>query len=204
MELQKALEELRKQEKRQFAQSVDLIINLKGIDAKKDSISAIISLPHIIKERKVCAFLTKRSELVYTITPPEFVKYKDKKELKKIVKSFDFFIGSAKIMPAVATTFGKILGPAGKMPSPQLGVLMQEDDESIKSALAKIENAVKIRVKEPSIKIAVGKENMDDENIKENIHAFYQGVVAALPNKKENVKSILIKLTMGKPIEVEL
>ena len=36
-------------------------------------------------------------------------------------------------MPVVATTFGRALGPTGKMPSPQLGIVANEDDNSIKA-----------------------------------------------------------------------
>ena len=34
-------------------------------------------------------------------------------------------------MPKVATTFGRILGPLGKMPSPQLGIILNTDDKTI-------------------------------------------------------------------------
>ena len=204
MELKQALEELRKNEKRKFDQSIDLVINLKDIDVKKDNISTIATLPYKVRDKTVCAFLTKKSELVPTITQPDFVKYKDKKDLKRLVKEYDFFIGSAKLMPAVATTFGKILGPTGKMPSPQLGVLLQEEDAAIKQLLVRIEKSVKIRVKEPSVKIPIGKESMKDEEILANAQAIYQSLVAALPIKKDNVKSVIIKLTMSKPIKVEM
>lgn len=204
MELKEAIKELRKNEKRKFVQSIDLIVNLKGIDAKKDNVSTIVNIPNLIKEKKVCGFLTKKSELVKTITQPEFAHFKDKKELKALVKEYDFFIASAKLMPAVATTFGKVLGPAGKMPSPQLGVLINEDDRTVKELLGRISNSIKIRVKEASVKIAVGKESMTDEQIIANIEAVYHGIVNALPTKRENVKNAMIKMTMSKPIKVEL
>jgi len=204
MNLQEALKELRKEEKRKFEQSVDLIVNLRGVDTKRDTISAIVNVPHKFKEKKVCGFLNKKSELVDTVTGMDFQKYKEKKQLKSLVKNYDFFIASAKLMPSVATTFGKVLGPAGKMPSPQLGVLLNEDDNSINQLLAKIDKSIKIRLKEPSAKVSVGKENMKDEQIIENIEAVYNGIVNVLPTKKENVKSAMIKLTMGKPIRVEI
>ncbi len=107
-------------------------------------------------------------------------------------------------MPAVATTFGKILGPAGKMPSPQLGIVMSEDEKVIKDTLQKIAKAVKIKVKEASVKLSVGKEGMKDEEIIANAEAVYSALVNALPIKKENVKNTMIKLTMSKPIKVEI
>src|SRR3989344_4660881 len=120
MELKEALAELRKQKERKFNQTVDLIVNLKGLDFRKTNISAIVPVPHKIKEKTVCAFLNAKSEIVPTITKPEFAKYSDKKLLKNLVKKYDSFIAHAALMPAVATKIGKVLGPTGKMPSPQL------------------------------------------------------------------------------------
>ena len=204
MELKQALEELRKGEKRKFAQGVDLIINLKGIDTKKDNVSAIVPLPHKIKEKKICGFFTKKSELVTTITNLDFPRYKDKKALKKLVKEFDFFIAVALLMPSVATAFGKVLGPVGKMPSPQLGIVGSEDPRAVKDVLDKISNSLKIRVKELSVKILIGKESMKDEEIISNIQAVYNGLISVLPIKKDNVKNVMIKFTMSKPIKVEV
>jgi large subunit ribosomal protein L1 len=204
MNLQEGIAELRKNEKRKFDQSIDLIVNLKGIDMKRDIINAVVTLPHVSKEKKICGFLSKKSEAVTTITPADFPRYKDKKELRRLVKSFDFFVASAPLMPAVATTFGKVLGPAGKMPSPQLGLVMQENETAIKNEVLKISKAFKVRAKEPSIKLSVAKESMSDKDVSENIIAAYNTIVAALPTKKENVRNVMIKLTMSKPIKVEI
>lgn len=204
METKQALAELRKLEKRKFEQSIDLLISLKGIDTKKDNITTIVNLPHKIKSKKICGFLTKKSDIVKTITNLDFPKYKEKKALKNLVKEFDFFIAAAPLMPAVATTFGKVLGPAGKMPSPQLGILPIEDEKAIKSLVEKIDNSMKIKAKEASIKVSVGKEGMSDEEILANINAVYSGVINVLPIKKDNVRRVMIKLTMSKPIQVEI
>ena len=45
---------------------------------------------------------------------------------------------------------------------------------------------------------------MTDEQLIENATAIYNGLVGVLPTKKENVKSIMLKLTMSKPIKVEI
>ncbi len=198
----KALEELRK-EKRKFSQTVDLIINLRNFDVKKQSINLFVNLPHKIREKKVCAFLTEKSDIIDTITKQDFDKYKGK-ELKKLAKKYDFFISIASLMPFVATSFGKVLGPLGKMPSPQLGMLMKEDEKEIKTVLEKINTSLKVKSKEPSLKVAIGKEDMKDEEIAENVLAVYNLMLNALPRKKENLKSILIKFTMTKPKRVEL
>ncbi|HIG52309.1 hypothetical protein CXT76_02240 [Candidatus Parvarchaeota archaeon] len=204
MELKQALEELRKGKKRKFDQTLDLIINLKGINIRKDNISLIIDIPHKFKDKKVCGFLTEKNELVKTVTKPEFPKYKDKAALKELIDNFDFFIAHASLMPSVATTFGKALGPAGKMPSPQLGIITKETPEMINPLLERISKSIKIRAKEASIKIAVGKENMKDEQLMENLLSVYNSIIQALPNNIENVKNVNIKFTMGKLLGVEI
>ena len=204
MKLDKALEKLRKDKERKFDQTVDLIVNFKGVDLRKDAVNIVINLPNKIKEKKVAAFFKEKSKLVDTITEPEFKKYGEKTALKNIVKKYDFFIAEAGLMPKVATNFGKVLGPAGKMPSPQLGILGKVGDAEIKEVLDRIEKSLKIRAKEASVKVAVGKQSMKDEEIMENIQKIYEGIVKTLPAKRDNLKNVMVKLTMSKPIKVEI
>ena len=141
---------------------------------------------------------------IETIAANEFRKYKDKTILKKLVKKFDFFIAQASLMPKVASTFGRILGPAGKMPSPQMGVIMNADEKTIENLKNKINNSIKLRAKEASIKLAIGKESMKDKEIIENINAVYDSLIKILPRDKENVKNIELKFTMTKPQKINI
>jgi ribosomal protein L1 len=105
-------------------------------------------------------------------------------------------------MPKVATSFGRVLGPAGKMPSPQLGIIVNADDKTINELKNKINNSIKIKAKESSIKLAIGKQSMKDEEIIENILVVYNSVLKALPRQKENIKNLEIKFTMTKPQKI--
>jgi len=203
-DLQKALAELRKNKERKFNQSVDLIINLQKFDVKKSNVNFFVSVPHKIKEKKIGAFLETKNKNVETITRTEFKKYSDKKELKKLVENFDFFIAQASVMPQVATTFGRALGPAGKMPSPQMGIVMDADDKTINDLKNKINSNIRIKVKEPSIKLAVGKQNMKDEDIIENAIIVYNAIIKAMPRDKDNIKNVEIKFTMTKPQKIKV
>ncbi len=199
-----ALDNLRKEKQRKFDQTIDLIINLQKFNLKKEQINLIITLPHKIKNKKVAGFLEVKSNYIDTITPAEFKKYSDKKELKKLVKKYDFFIAQANLMPKVATTFGRVLGPAGKMPSPQMGIILNADEKTIANLKDKINTAIKIRTKEASIKLAIGKQSMKDEEILENIMAVYNSILKSLPRNKENIKNIELKLTMSKPQKITI
>ena len=208
MELQEqimnALGKLRKSEERKFDQTVDLIINLQKFDPKKNQINLFVNVPFRIKDKKICAFLETKNKSVETITPAEFKNYSDKKALKKLVKRFDFFIAQASVMPKVASVFGRVLGPAGKMPSPQLGILMDVNEKTIEEVKKKINNSLRIRIKEASIKLAIGKQSMKDEEITENVLSVYNAVMKELPKGNENLRNIELKFTMTKPEKIKI
>ena len=107
-------------------------------------------------------------------------------------------------MPKVATTFGRVLGPAGKMPSPQLGLIMNINDKEINDIKTKVNNTLKIKIKEASIKLPIGKQSMKDEELIENILAVYNSVLKDLPKQKENMKNIEVKFTMTKPQKIKI
>ncbi|MDP3966542.1 MAG: hypothetical protein Q8Q04_03350 [archaeon] len=203
-QLKLALAELRKSDPKKFKQTVDLVINLQKFDVKKNPLNIFIKIPHKSKDKKIAGFFESKNDFIDTITEMDFKKYGDKKKLKNLVKRYDFFISQAKLMPKVATTFGRVLGPAGKMPSPQLGIVLNADEKSIKDLKEKIDSSLRIRAKEPSIKVAIGKEDMKDEEIIENILSVYNELVKALPRDKENIKNIELKFTMTKPVKMKV
>ncbi len=203
-ELKKGLSELRKTKERKFDQTVDLIVNLQKFDVKKSNVNLFVNVPHKVKDKKIAGFLEVKNKDVETITPDEFKKYSDKLKMKHLVSTYDFFIAQASLMPSVATNFGRALGPTGKMPSPQLGIILNADEKTIKELKNKINTSIKIKVKEPSIKIPIGKQSMKDEDIIENIMSIYNLLLKTLPRNKENIKNIEIKFTMTKPHKIYL
>jgi len=203
-DLVKAFAELRKDKERKFDQTVDLIINLQKFDVKKNQLNLLLNVPHKIKEKKIGAFLESDNEHVDTIRFDQFKKYRDKGALKKLVNKYDFFIAQGKLMPKVATTFGRALGPAGKMPSPQMGILMDVNEKNISALKEKINNTLKIKIKEASIKVPVGKQSMKDEELIENISAIYDNIEKELPKGRDNVKNVGVKFTMSKLQKIKL
>ena len=201
MEIKAALAELRKEKKRKFTQTVDLVMNLKNFDVRKEALNSFVFVPHG-NEKKLAAFFTKRSKLIDTITEEDFVKYKDIKDIKKLAKKYDGFIAVAPMMGKVATKFGRVFGPMNRMPSPQCGIVPKEDESMLKSMIEKMNSSIRIKNKEMAIKFAVGKEDMSDEDLAENIETAIKELEKKLPRGKDNVKEVLIKFTMTKPVVV--
>ena len=202
MKIQEALQELRKEKKRKFIQTVDLIINLQKFDVRTETVNTFIQLPYP-SDKRVCAFLGKRASFCDTITKDDFDHYKDLKEIKSLEKRYDFFIASAQLMPLVATKFGRILGPVGKMPSPQAGIIGIETDENVKAMIEKMKKLVRVKSKEKSLKIVIGKENLTDSEIEKNAEAVLSSIKNILPKKNENIKNVMIKFTMTKSIKLD-
>jgi len=71
-----------------------------------------------------------------------------------------------------------------KCPPPQLGILIDPNEKTISELKEKINSSVRIRTKEASIKLAIGKENMKDEEIIENITSVYDVILRSLPREK--------------------
>jgi len=205
MNFNESLEELRKvSKKRKFDQTVDLIINLKDFDPRRDSLNTFAILPHLSVKKKVAAFLEKPSSHAYSITKGDLEKIAQT-DLKKLIREYDFFIANAKLMPFIAQKFGKVLGIAGKMPDPKMGcVLMQENENAIDDIIEKLSKMVKIKAKEASLKIPVGKESMQNKEIAENAQVAIKTVTEALPKKELNIRSVMLKFTMSKPIKIKL
>jgi len=205
MDFSKALSELRKKnKKRNFDQTVDLIINLRDFDPRRETANTSVILSHLNIRKKVCGFLENESkELDYAITKAEIERLKPD-EVKKMAKNYDFFIASAKLMPTIAAKFGKILGIMGKMPDPKMGcVLMSESEPAIKEIVSRLHKTVKIRAKESSIKTAIAKESMPDNEIEENARAVLKAVTEALPKKEFNIRSVMLKFTMSHPVKIK-
>lgn len=197
--------------KRNFKQSYDLIINLKGLDLKKQEhqIDTFVTLPHSRgKKVKVCALvgpeMEEQAKTVYdsVILPDNFEKFKDKKEIKKLANSFDFFIAQANIMPKIASVFGRVLGPRGKMPNPKSGCVVPPN-ANIRHLYEKLQRTVRANAKSaPLIQCSIGSEDANASDVAENALTVYSSLLQALPNEKYNIKDVHIKLTMGKPIKV--
>ncbi len=197
--------------KRNFTQSIELYFNLKDLNLKKpeEQVEFFTQEPKPVGKKKVCAIVGPETETSAkeacdkVILQSELEKYKkDKKASKKLAEEYDFFIAQANLMGPIAGTFGRIFGPRGKMPNPKAGCVVAPK-ASLKSLYERLQSTVKVSAKKfPVIHIVVGTEDMSDEDIGENIMHFLDQVEHHLPKELHNVKSVLVKTTMGSPVKL--
>lgn len=128
---------------------------------------------------------------------------KDKKAVKKLAAEYDFFIAQANIMPKVATVFGRVLGPRGKMPNPKAGCVVPPK-ASLAPLYEKLQNMVRIKAKDkPIVMAVVGDQSLKDEELADNILYAYNQIAHHLPKEEHNIKDAFIKLTMSKPVKIK-
>jgi len=209
--IKSALKEAReKSKKRNFNQSVELIINLRDVDVKKpeNRIQESIELPHALdKKVGVCVFadgdmaLRARragADLVLESADIEGLM-NNKKRQREIAKSMNSFIAAAPLMPLIGRVFGPILGPRGKMPTPV------PPTANIEELIERHRRIVRVRARDqPVIHCRVGTESMSDDEIAENIQTIIRRIVRRLRRGIKNIESIYVKLTMGPPVKVSI
>ncbi len=199
----KAVKELKeKSEKRNFSQTFDLIVSLKDIDMKKpeSKINEDFPLPHSRgDDAKVIIFSdTQKFPDAEVMTGADINSLAaNKRNAKKIARDTDFFLAEAKLMPLVGKVLGQSLGPRGKVPKLLIG--------NIPDLVKNYRHAVKLRTKDsPVIQCMTGNDKMPDEQIAENIEAVVNFLAHKLPQGKNNIGKVLLKMTMSKPIRVEV
>jgi len=187
---------------RKFKQSLELIMVFKDIDVKKGfSLNETVQLPKTNSPAAVCVMASgdmglkaKSAKADRVIDNDELNRLAaNKRESRKMINSFDFFLADTKLMPVVGKVLGQILGPRGKMPIPV------PFNAPIESFLERFRSSVRVKVKNSlSMSCKIGDETMEDSDLALNANAVVSAVEKKLPNGDKNIRRIMVKTTMGK------
>ena len=105
-------------------------------------------------------------------------------------------------MPQIAATFGRVLGPKGKMPNPKAGCVVPPK-ATLKPLIERLQKLVHVSAKiVPMVQCKVGNESMSDDALSANLVAVFNQLVNLLPGGEQNVKAAYVKLTMGTPVKI--
>ena len=215
MDMKNALESLKRVEEsskeRKFLQSIEMMINFRGLNFKKpgNQVDVRVELPHSTGKVSGKSLLfandknfasTMKSKVDRVILEEEIPKL-SKKDVGLIVSEFDILMAEGSSMLAVGKHLGQVLAPKGKMPTH-----VQSNATSVKQTLTKLSTATRVTNKKgkfmPLVQVVVGKEGMPENDIAENMVAVYISVLNSLPGKKQNIKNIYLKKTMGPAVKV--
>ena len=193
---------------RKFQQSIELILVFKDIDVKKGfAINETIQLPKkMSKSASVCIIAAgdlgikaKNAKADRVMNEAELIQLgKNKRESRKVINKYDFFLADTKLMPTVGKVLGQLLGPRGKMPTPI------PFNAPVEALLERFRTSVGVKVKGSlSLSCKIGEESMEDADLAANASAVTAIIEKKLPNGDKNIRRIMIKTTMGKAIRLE-
>ncbi|MDD5023192.1 MAG: 50S ribosomal protein L1 [Candidatus ainarchaeum sp.] len=199
--LEKAFED---KGKRKFTQSVELIINFKGVNFSKaeNRMNLDIFLPKGKggKEPKVAIFADKNTGAVYNkygvdliIKPEEIASYSETAKMKELV-NYNMF-AQPNLMALVAKNLGQHLGRIGKMPKPLVG----NPEEIVKKARSSVRLVSKGKYL-PVMQAFIGTEKMSVDDLADNAESIYDSIKKKIAD--HNFSSSYVKLTMGKAVKI--
>jgi len=197
---------LKDRKERKFKESVDLQVNLKNYDPQKDKrFSGSIRLPNVCRPRMtVCVLcdlvhedIAKKAGLV-TQNQDDLKKLnKNKKLVKKLCNQYDAFLCSESIIKNVPRLVGPHMNRAGKFPT---AVSVADD---LKEKVTELQSTVKFQLKKVlCLGTCVGHAEMTEEQLRQNTVMALNFLVSLLKKNWQNLKSVYIKTTMGKPQRV--
>ncbi|KAJ1672837.1 60S ribosomal protein L10A, partial [Spiromyces aspiralis] len=180
-----------------------LQIGLKNYDPQRDKrFSGTVKLPHIPRPQLKVAILadahdTSRAEAVgipvKTVEDLKKLK-KNKKLVKGLAKSYDAFLASEALIKQIPRLLGPGLHKAGKFPTP----VSHTDDLQVKAD--ELRATIKFQLKKVlCLAVAVGNVKMTEDEVLANVMLAINFLVSLLKKRWQNVKSLYIKTTMGKP-----
>ena len=156
---------------------------------KKLKIGALVSNERISDAKESGADIFGSDDLIETIS--------------KGILNFDLLIATADMMPKLAK-LGRILGPKGLMPSPKAGTVTS----NLKATIDEFKKGkLEYRADKTGIvHIGFGKANFTEENLLENLRAFYNSVETNKPIgvKGKYIKKFTLCSTMGPAIYLDL
>ncbi|NIH41019.1 MAG: 50S ribosomal protein L1 [Buchnera aphidicola (Periphyllus aceris)] len=203
--IDKAISILKKKSKKNFIESVDVVIML-GINPKKtdQNIRSATVLPHGNgKIVKVAVFADGKKAEEAKNAGAEFIGMDDlSNRIKKNEIKFNVTVATPESMKIVSL-LGAILGPKGLMPNHKVGTITSNIYDTIK----KIKNG-QIRYKNDKngiIHTSIGKINFSSIQIKENLKSLIKDLNKQKPNKLKGIylKKIFLTTTMGPSIEIK-
>lgn len=119
---------------------------------------------------------------------------KNKKLVKKFAKKFDAFLASEALIEQIPRLLGPGLSKAGKFPTP-----VSHANDLEKKAI-EVKSTIKFQLKKVlCLGVAIGHVQMSDEELVANAMLAINFLISLLKKNWQNVKSINVKSTMGKP-----
>jgi len=192
---------------RKFPESFESVVTFKDVDPKKTdlNINETVYLPHPGSHKSTICFIgsgdlllrAKNAGVEGTLEPSQLENFAgNKKEAKKLARQYDFFLADTALMPRIGKILGTSLGPKGKIPTPV------PPNAPIEAMITRTRTAVRVRSRATlAVAAKVGDRKLSDADLADNILAMVAAVQKKLPSGDRNIRAVIVKTTMGKPVK---
>jgi large subunit ribosomal protein L10Ae len=199
---------LKDKKQRKFVESVELQVGLKDYDPQKDKrFAGSVRLPNIPRPKlKICLIgdakhLQEVKEKNINVDVMDFDALKtfnkDKKLIKKWAKKYSLLLSTDTLVKKIPTVLGPILNRIGMFPQ------VVSHNEDLRAKVDDARASIKFQLKKVTcINVAIGNEQMTEEELRQNILMGVNFLVSLLKKGWHNLKSVHIKTTMGKPYKL--
>ena len=189
--------------KRKFTETIELQVGLKNYDTQKDKrFSGTLKLPYqtkttfavcILGDSRHCEQAEKLGIDSMDVNALKKLN-KNKKLIKKLAKKYDAFMATDTVIKQIPRILGPGLNKAGKFPT----ILGQNDD--MRSKVEDLARSIKFQLKKVlCMGVAVGNVSISESENIANTNMAINFLVSLLKKNWQNVKSLHVKSTMGKP-----
>jgi large subunit ribosomal protein L10Ae len=191
--------------KRNFVETIELQIGLKNYDPQRDKrFSGTVKLPHVPRPRMQLCILAdamdvdrakQLDEELAFMTVEDLKKLnKNKKLVKKLAQKYDAFLASEALIKQIPRLLGPGLSKAGKFPTPV------SHSEDLARKVVEVKSTIKFQLKKVlCLGVAVGHVDMEEDQIMQNTMLSINFLISLLKKQWQNVGSLHLKSTMGKP-----
>ena len=192
--------------KRKFVESLDFQVMLRDFDPDKDKrFNSATTLNHPIKSSmKFCVIGTighveEAKELQHEgVLVDDLKKFNNEPKLiKKWARKFDAILVTDSKNKDVTKLIGRYITSIGKLP------ITISEKEKVKDKTNEILKTIRFRVKKvPWLAQSFGIDTLPEEDLKQNLTKSVNFLVSLLPKGWANIRTIHIKSSMGKPVQL--
>jgi large subunit ribosomal protein L1 len=189
-----------------FDSSVELVMHM-GIDPKNPEqiLRGAISLPHGVgATKKVIAFCD--GDNIEKAKAAGAIEAGADELVKKVQDGwldFDVALATPNLMKSVSR-LGRVLGPAGKMPSPKSGTVVDDVATAVKEYAA---GKLEFRNDDfGNVHVVVGKVSFDEKRLTENADAFIGHIKRIRPASAKGtyIKKACLSATMSPSVQIDV
>lgn len=197
---------MQNRKERKFTETIELQIGLKDYDPKKDKrFSGTIRLAHLCKTKiKTCVIgdvqhMEEAKALGIDCIDLDGLKKfnKEKKSIKKWAKKYQLLLATDALSRKIPRVLGPTLTKIGMYPQ------VITHTQPLADKIDEIKSSVKFQLKKVlCMSVAVGNEKLTQQQIEENLISTINFLISLLKKGWNNINSLTIKTTMGRPYKL--